>query len=124
MAKRRKPSPEPMWGEDDIVPPHIVRAIHPFDVGLQRFARAAYEAKRKPRKPSPRGAPPKYDHAAIKAVAEEVAEDGAPDRQSWFYEKVRDLLHERHVKAPEKTQLMEIIKPIYERARAAKPHDR
>jgi hypothetical protein len=124
MAKRKKPSTAPMWGEDDVVPPHIVRAIHPFDVGLQRFSRAAFEAKRKPRKPSPRGSPPKYDHAAIVAVAVKIAEDGAPDRQSWFYEKVRDLLHERHVKAPEKTQLTAIIKPTYERAKAAQPRDR
>jgi hypothetical protein len=116
MARRKKPS---VWREDGVIPPHIARAIHPYDVGLQRWVRNGLEAQRKPRKPSPAGRPPEYDHAAIIDAAEEIAGHGAPDRQSWFIEKVRDLLHERHVKVPEKTQLTEIVGPIYNRAKAA-----
>jgi hypothetical protein len=134
MAKRTKPGTAPVWREDSVIPAHIVRAIHPYDVGLQRWVRNALEAKRKPHKPSlkrafreaknsdvgaPTGRPREHDYASIIATAEEIAEDGAPDHQAWFIEKVRDLLHARHVKVPKLTQLKKIIGPIYRRAKAA-----
>jgi hypothetical protein len=115
MAKRRK--------LDGVVPAHIVGAIHPFDVGLQRFVRAAYEAKRKPRKPHKpssltAGRRPRYNRGLIIAVAKEVAADTSFDSQAGFLDEVRFRLEaERRAEAPKVTQLKEIAGPIYRRTK-------
>jgi len=65
----------------------------------------------------PRGRPREYDHDAIIAAAEEVAKRGLEDRQSWFIEKVRELLWERHVKVPDDSTMKRIAGPVYKRAK-------
>jgi hypothetical protein len=64
------------------------------------------------------GLSPVYDHAAIIAVAEEAIRDprGVDDRLDWFVERVRNMLKERHIKAPQDTLLTELCAPIYKAA--------
>jgi hypothetical protein len=120
MAKRKKPSPEPMWGSDDVVPPHIVRAVHPLDVGLQKFIRTAYEAKR-PRKPSlARGRPREINREALFAIGEEVFNDVTPyTRKGPFLDEVRDRAQRGGIRVPGRTTLTEILRPFLERIETA-----
>jgi hypothetical protein len=124
MAKRtkpKKPGTASAWGEDDVVPAHIVRAIHPYDVGLQKWVRAAFEAKRKPRKPSlARGRPREIKHEALFAIGEEVFNDVTPYTQKGpFLDEVRDRAQHRHIRVPKRTTLTEILRPFLERIEVA-----
>jgi hypothetical protein len=63
------------------------------------------------------GAPPTYDHAAIKAAAEDVLKAGTPDLKSLFYEKLYKLCGNRHIKMPSDRQLRRIAGPLYDSRR-------
>ena len=65
------------------------------------------------------GRPPVYDLPAINAVIEEVAKRGVDDRFDWFVERVHYELQGRRIKAPKRTRLKELCRPIYARAMAA-----
>jgi hypothetical protein len=121
MAKRKKPSTAPMWGEDDVVPPHIERAINRYDVGLQRFARAAFGARRKPRKPGlARGRPREIDREALYAIGEEIFNDVTPwTRREPFLDDVKYAAQHRHIRVPKRTTLTEILRPFLKRIDAA-----
>jgi hypothetical protein len=68
-----------------------------------------------------RGAPPIYDHDAIRDAGETVAKRGLPDLKNLFFEKVRDLCHERHIKvSDDDTLLRRIVGPIYDREDASR----
>jgi hypothetical protein len=70
----------------------------------------------KTRKAGP-GAERTYDHAAFKAAAKTVLERGRPDTKALFYEKVRDELHARKVKAPpedDDTTLRRVVGPLWD----------
>jgi hypothetical protein len=63
-----------------------------------------------------RGRPRTYDHDAIRDAGETVAKRGLPDLKDLFFEKVRDLCRDRHIKVPDDdTQLRRIVGPIYDR---------
>jgi len=69
----------------------------------------------KPSKPKARpGAERTYDHDAIRTVAKDVLTTGGDDRRAWFYERVRNLCRERHIKTPDNDRSMgRIIGDLY-----------
>jgi hypothetical protein len=80
-------------------------------------AAAAAPSKKVPR----RGRPPTYDHDAIRGAGETVVERGLPDLKGTFFEKVRDLCRERHIKmSDDDTLLRRIVGPIYDREDASR----
>ena len=68
---------------------------------------------------APSGRPAEYDIPAITHIARDwITSNGIDDRLSWTIDKIREALAAEHVKAPGATRLREIVKPIYDRAKA------
>jgi hypothetical protein len=69
---------------------------------------------------SPAGSPRDYEYADIVAVAEDAAKVRVDDRQSWFFDRVREMCGQRRprIKVPDDNRTMaRIIGPIYKRAK-------
>jgi hypothetical protein len=78
-----------------------------------------YRAPESPPVEAPSGRPPEYDKPAIERfVSDWINANGIADHLSWTIEKVREALVAEHVKVPGATRLREIVKPIYDRAKA------
>jgi hypothetical protein len=80
---------------------------------------------------APSGRPPEYDIPAIERIASDwINNNGIGDHLSWTIEKVLEALTAARprVRVPKATRLREIVKPIYDRAKAerdaAKKRDR
>jgi hypothetical protein len=68
---------------------------------------------------APRGAPPKYDIPAITRIASDwITTNGIDDRLSWTIDKIREAFAAERVKAPGATRLRQLVKPIYDHAKA------
>lgn len=126
LADTRRP---PYFGEREPTC-HVITADEkiylqpmPYTQRLIEALKFGYQLARMPVVGLRRGRPPEYDIARIVAVAEEAIRDprGVDHHLDWFVQRVRDMLSERHIKAPKDTRLTEICEPIYKRAKAALP---
>ncbi|SRR5260370_28942327 len=85
--------------------------------GVRRVLQAAFGAAGSLIGGLRRGRPPKYDRAAIAAVAEEVAGEDVDGTVSEYIEWVIDRLETREMPVPGATVMREICTPIYNRVR-------
>jgi hypothetical protein len=74
---------------------------------------------------APSGRPPEYDIPAIDRIANDwITSNRIDDHLSWTIDKIREALVTARVKVPGATRLREIVKPIYDRAKAKRDEAR
>jgi hypothetical protein len=88
---------------------------------IAKLLPADYRAPESPRVEVPSGRPPEYDIPAItRFVNDWINDNGIADHLSWTIEKVGEALTAARprVRVPKATRFREIVKPIYDRAKA------